>query len=210
MELDDLKAKWQQEVKLNINNNEQTMEQLQLLLKEKTVQTMSGMKKKYEKIIHFLLIGILLNICLNPFLHFILGDDVPVFQITYGGLVSIATFVLFGVVVLLYYWLKYTGMSVAEPDDIKHNLINNIARLKKWLRQEIAFLILIFTVLFISGRVGSQHLGNGDFGDIFHKDILLAMFSGILMVCFYIYMRVRAYQKNIKELQSYLKELEVQ
>ena len=51
MELDDLKINWQKESTQNLELNKQSMEQLQLILKEKTTATLSGMKKKHEKII---------------------------------------------------------------------------------------------------------------------------------------------------------------
>src|SRR5688572_24334378 len=102
MELDDLKINWQKESTQNLEHNKQTMEQLQLVLKEKTTATLSGMKKKYQKIITLLIIGVIANIIISPFLHFLLGDDGPVFRLTYSGLLSVMTLVVICLVVILF------------------------------------------------------------------------------------------------------------
>src|SRR3546814_5699778 len=106
MELEDLKNNWRKESTENLVLNTQSMEQLQSILKEKTSGTLKGMKKKYERIISFLLAGILLNVLINPFLHFLLGDEGPIFRITFGGLLSLITLIAICVIVVFFYWLK--------------------------------------------------------------------------------------------------------
>lgn len=209
MELDDLKANWQKETKENLNKNTQSMEQLKLILKERTTATLSGLKKKYKRIISFLIVGIFLNVLINPFLHFLLGDEGPIFRITFGGLLSLLTIVLMCLVVVFFYWLKYTSLDTDLPDrDIKTNLFQKIKGLKKSYRQEVIFIITLFSLVFVLARITSQYLGNGDFWDIFHSDILLAMLAALAMMCFYIYKRSISYKRNIKDLEDHLNQFE--
>ncbi|MDB5262833.1 MAG: hypothetical protein JWQ14_2114 [Adhaeribacter sp.] len=209
MELDDLKASWQRETEMNLEINKQSMEQLKLMLQEKSSGTLTGMKKKYEKIISLLMVGILLNVLVNPFLHFLLGDEGPVFRITLGGLLLLVTVVVFGLIVIFFYWLKYTTLkTVISASNLKESLTENIARFKKYLKQEISFILALFGALFICGRLSSEYLGNGKFWDIWHQDIVLAMLAAGSIMGFYIYKRARAYKKNIRELQQYLAEFD--
>ncbi|RZA03636.1 MAG: hypothetical protein EOP47_02260 [Sphingobacteriaceae bacterium] len=207
MELDDLKTKWQKESTQNLEHNKHTMEQLQLVLKEKTTATLSGMKFKYKRILIMLSIGLLANAILQPFLHFIMGDGPPVFRITNSGMLSLISFIGLGLIVLIFYWIKYRSMPVNTINtDLKLTLSQNIESLKKSLRQEVIFIIALFVMLFIIGRMTSQYLGNGAFGDVFHTDIMLAIGAGVLMFAFYVYKRVSFYNRNIDELQQYLNE----
>jgi hypothetical protein len=207
MELDDLKIHWQKESMQNLEVNKQTMEQLQLILKEKTSATLSGMKKKHEKIITLLIMGVLFNIIVHPFLHFLLGDPGPVFRLTYSGLLVSMTFVVICLVVIFFYWIKYRSMSISTVNtELKVTLSQNIERLKRSLKQEVIFIIALFVTLFTIGRMTSQYLGNGAFGDIFHTDIMLAIGAGMLMFAFYVYKRVSFYNQSISELQQYLNE----
>ena len=209
MELDDLKARWQKETKENLHLNKQSMEQLQGILKDKTSNTLTGVKRKYERIISFLMIGIFLNILISPFLHFLLGDEGPVFRLTFSGLLSLITVMIMGLIVLFFYWRKYSKFNAEViNDDLRKVLRDNISKLKGSLKHEIWFITILFASIFILGRASSQFLGNGDFGDIFRKDILLAMLAGFLIMGFYIYKRISAYRKNIKELQEYLSKLD--
>jgi hypothetical protein len=211
MDLDDLKAGWQRETEKNLQLNKQSMEQLQLMLQEKSAGALTGIKKKYEKIISLLLVGILLNVVVSPFLHFLLGDDGPVFRITFGGLVSLATIVVLGLVVILFYWLKYTNLETTLPaTNLKSSLITSIAGLQKSMRQEIYFIISLFLILFISARFSSEYLGHGSFWDISHPDILLALLTAVILFGFYIFKRVLFYKKHIRELQQYLAEFNEQ
>jgi hypothetical protein len=209
MELDDLKINWQKESTQNLEHNKQTMEQLQLILKEKTNVALSGMKFKYKKIVIMLSIGLVVNALLQPFLHFILGDGGPVFRITNSGMLSLISFIGLGLIVLIFYWIKYRSMPLTTINtELKVTLSQNIDGLKRSLKQEVIFIIALFTMLFIIGRMTSQYLGNGSFGDIFHTDIMLAIGAAVLMFAFYVYKRVKFYNRNINELQQYLNEYE--
>ena len=185
------------------------MEQLQAILRTKTSGTLAGVKEKYARIISLLTIGLLLNVLISPFLHFLLGDDGPVFRLTVGGLLSLVTLLVVGLLVIFFYWRKYKQLEGnAVDENLKKALMDNINRLRRSLRQEIYFIVALFAGVFILARGASQYLGNGDFGDIFHIDILLSMLAGLSIMAFYIYKRVSAYQKNIVELQKYLSEFE--
>src|SRR5690606_35202339 len=185
MELEDLKNNWRKESTENLVLNTQSMEQLQSILKEKTSRTLKGMKKKYERIITFLLVGILLNVLINPFLHFLLGDEGPVFRITTGGLLSLITLVVICIIVILFYWIKVLSIKTESPDgELKSVLIKQVDSLNRSLRQEIYFITAIFIFLFIIGRATSQYLGNCNFWDIFYIGILLAMFAAIFVLFF--------------------------
>ena len=209
MDLDDLKAKWHKEAEENRHLNKQTMEQLQAILKTKTSGTLAGVKEKYARIISLLTIGLLLNVLISPFLHFLLGDDGPVFRLTVGGLLSLVTLLVGGLLVIFFYWRKYKQLEDnAVDENLKKALIDNISGLRRSLKQEIYFIVALFAGIFILARGVSQYLGNGDFGDIFHLDILLSMLVGVSIMAFYIYKRVSAYQKNIAELKKYLSEFE--
>jgi len=209
MELDDLKARWRKETEENEHLNKQAMEQLQAILRTKTSGTLAGVKEKYARIISLLTIGLLINVLISPFLHFLLGNDGPVFRLTIGGLVSLVTLLVVGLVVIFFYWRKYKQLeSNAVDENLKKALMDNIDRLRRSLRQEIYFMVALFAGLFVLARGASQYLGNGDFGDIFHIDILLSMLVGLSIMAFYVYKRVSAYKKNIAELKKYLSEFE--
>ena len=209
MELDDLKARWRKETEENEHLNKQAMEQLQAILRTKTSGTLAGVKEKYARIISLLTIGLLINVLISPFLHFLLGDDGPVFRLTVGGLLSLVTLLVVGLLVIFFYWRKYKQLeSNAVDENLKKALIDNINSLTRSLRQEIYFIVALFASVFILARGASQYLGNGDFGDIFHIDILLSMLVGLSIMAFYIYKRVSAYKKNIAELKKYLSEFE--
>jgi hypothetical protein len=58
------------ENKINLETNNQSKEQLQSIFQKKTTGTLIGMKKKYEKIISLILMGIFLNIFKSFFAFF--------------------------------------------------------------------------------------------------------------------------------------------
>lgn len=208
MELDDLKASWQQENTDKTRLKQKNMEQLQIILNKKTSGIMQRVKSKYEFAISVLLIGVFLNVLISPFLHWLLGEPGPVFRMPdFKSLSSLFVVVLMFVVVLFFYWIKYTSVQTqVYSDDIKLTLLENIKKLKKSFRQEVFFLISFFVVFFIIARLHSQILGNGDFWDIFRKDILLSMLLSVTFFAVLIYRRAKHYYKNIKEFESYLSE----
>ncbi|WP_207421664.1 hypothetical protein [Desertivirga brevis] len=209
MELDELKARWQKESEENINLNNQSMEQLETMLKQKTSTTLGHIKNKYRGIISYLMVGLLLNIIVSPFLHFLLGDEGTIFRLTFSGLLSLVTFLAIGLIVVFFYWIKYSAFNIeVSNNDVRTTLEQKIKALKRSLKQELAFIIAVFISIFIVGRASSQFLGNGNFGDIFRKDILLSMAAGTLILVFYIIKRVKAYNSYIDKLEEYLGEFE--
>ena len=211
MDLDELKNRWQAESDKNIDSNKQSMEQLQLMLKEKTAEALNGIKEKYKRIISYLMMGLLANMAVSPFLHYLLGDGKPVFRITTGGLLSMVVILSIGLITVFFYWVRYAGFNTdLVSADIKTALKENITKLKRAFIQETVFILAIFTALFVAGRLSSQYLGHGAFGDIFRRDILIALGSAIAIMCFYIFKRRQMYNRNIRQLTNYLSELEGQ
>jgi len=208
MDLEELKNRWQTESDKNINLNKKSMEQLELLLKEKTSRTLLGIKERYRGLISYLMIGLLFNIIISPFLHYFLGDEGPVFRLTFGGLLSLAVILTTGLIVLFFYWIKYTNLKTDLTQlDVRTALNDHLAKQKKSLRQEVFLILAIFASLFVVARLSSQYLGHGDFQDIFRKDILSALGIGLLIMGFYIFKRWQMYSRNIKQLRGYLNEL---
>jgi len=206
MDLDNLKARWQKDSDGYAELNKKGMEQLQLILKEKTSGTLVKVKKKYERIISFILIGIFLNIVISPFLHWILGDSGPVLRMP--ALLPLLTFVTVCLMLMFFYWMKYISLKEITPaDDLKLTLTEQIRQLKKSFKQETFFLIMLFLLLFTIGRMVSQYQGNGNFADIFRADIMLAMLAGVGLLLFGIWQRKKHYDRNIAELNLYLAEL---
>lgn len=205
MELDDLKAKWQKETVEHSQLNQKNMEQLQVILKKKTSGVLFKVKKKYEKIISILFIGLFANIMISPFLHWILGEEGPVFRMP--SLLPLLTIIILCMIILIFYWIKYISFNpnIVE-DDLKTSLTENILNLKRSFRHEAWFLITLFVGLFIAGRSTSQAEGNGDFWDIFRTDIMLSIFAGCLLFAFALLLRSKQYKKNISELEGYLSE----
>ena len=79
MELDDLKDSWKKETELFTQVNKKDIAQVQLILQEKTSGVLEKVRKKYKVIMTMAFVAIFANIMISPFLHWILGDDGPVF-----------------------------------------------------------------------------------------------------------------------------------
>ena len=207
MELDDLKSKWQKETVEHSQLNKKDMEQLQLILRKKTSGLLAGMKKKYESIISVLLVGMFANILISPFLHWILGDEGPVFRMP--SLLPLLTIIILCMLVLIFYWIKYISFkTIIVEHDLKNSLKENIQSLKRSFKHEVWFLIVLFIGLFIAGRSTSQAEGNGLFWDIFRTDILLSLLAGCVLLAVVLFLRSGYYKRNIKELEGYLSEFE--
>jgi hypothetical protein len=202
-----LKSTWQKETDAYSQANKKDMEQLQLILKEKTSGVLVKVKKKYEAIISMILAGTFLNILLSPFLHWLLGEPGPVMRMP--PLLSLLTVIMICLIILFFYWMKYISLKTTIPaDDLKLTLAEKIRELKQSFKHELYFLSVLFVVLFIIGRMVSQYNGNGNFEDIFRTDILLAMLGATLLLVFGLVRRKKQYDSNIHELKQYLSEFE--
>jgi hypothetical protein len=208
MDINDLKTRWQQESDQNLTNNHKNMEQLQAIIEKKSAGTLGGVKQKYARIITFLLCGLLFNVLINPFLHFLLGDEGPVFRITEGGLLAIAVLLIAGLLVVLFYWTKYRSMDTSPDGDLAGNLRRNIRILKRDMLVESAFIVALFALVFVAARAGSAYLGHGAFWEIGKKDVMLALCAGIGVMGFYVWRRWRTLRQGVKELEGYLGELQ--
>jgi len=207
MDLDHLKASWQKETEIYSQVNKKDMEQLQLILKEETAGVMVSVKKRYEKIITMIMIGTFLNILISPFLRWLLGDPGPVMRMP--SPLSLMLVVVTCLVVLSFYWMKYVSLKTIIPeDDLKLTLAEHIRQLERSFKHEAYFFCILLVLLIISGRMVSQHNGNGDFGDIFRIDIMLAMLVATILLLFGLLRRKKQYDRNINELNKYLSEFD--
>lgn len=136
-----------------------------------------------------------------------LGDEGPVFRMP--SLSSLLTFLIFALVLLSFFWIKYISLDTSiQHGDLKVTIIEAINKLRKSFRHEAFFLVILFVLLFVTARIFSQINGNGMFWDIFRKDILLSLMAGLSIFGFYIFKRYRHYKRNILELKIYLLEFE--
>jgi hypothetical protein len=211
MELDDYKDKWQKDTAYQSHIPEKNMEQIQAILHEKTSAILLDVKKRYESAISIILIGLLGNLVVSPFLPWLLGVEGPIFRIPteLGSLLSLVVILTVGILIVFFFWLKYTAtQTLIKTDNLKLALSQNIERFKRSRRHEIYFFIALYIVLFIAGRSQSQLLGYGDFWDIFKRDIMLALLILLLGIGYYLFYKIKLYNKNIRELQKYLSEFD--
>lgn len=209
MELDDLKARWLKESNSALHGK--NVEQIRSILATQTANRLLDIKKRYGRLISLVLLGIFSQILLFPLLPWIMGDSDSVYAIpiTAGKLLPLLTVVLVLVTAVCFYWIKYISSRTFITDDNLENVLSeSIKTLKKSLRQEIYFFVLLFVIFLIAGRSGSQFLGNGDFGDIFKMDILLAFLVMAVIMGFYLSRRIRQYKKDLSELETYLSEFD--
>lgn len=211
MELDDFKATWQKQNAHQSQLNKKNMEQIQSILREKTSGVLVNVKKKYEVVISVVLLGILGNLLLSPFLPWVLGVDGPVYTLPteLGQLMSILVVTILGILIIFFYWLKYTSLETTIPrDDLRLTLSESIKKLKRSLWQEIYFFLALYVSFFMVARSQSQFMGYGDFWDIFRIDVMAALIIGLVLIGYYLFRKVRQYKKYIQELKAYLAEFE--
>lgn len=211
MELDDFKARWQKKNEQTSPLNEKNMEQIQGILREKTSGVLANVKKKYESIISIVLISLLGNLLLSPFLPWLLGVDGPIFSLPteLGRVLSLLVVLSLGIAIVFFYWLKYTSVSTTlTSHDMKTILAENIKKLEKSMRHEIYFCLGAFITLFVVARSQSQWMGYGDFWDIFRTGILVALLAAISLIGYYLFYKIKQYQQHIRELKQYLAEFD--
>lgn len=192
MELDDLRTNWKKETAAASAKN---VEQLHAMLKRKASGLLASVKKKYEKIISIMLGGMLVYILAMP----VLTDG-----FTYPGSVNgFAKAMFFYLLLIIFYWEKLKTISNLElSDDLKERLEQLVRKLKRDRRNEIVFVIALFTGFIIIGRF---FYGKG-FNGIFNTDVVIAFFLGLVFAGIVIYRIVQKYGKQLRELQEYLSE----
>jgi hypothetical protein len=207
MDLDDLKATWQQETQHYLQSNKKDMEQLQLILKERTNDVMSGVRKKYNAIILLAVIWTLGNNLLAPLLDYWLKGGVGVI-FSEKKLLRFAVDALLCLLVVCFYRLKYAHLkNDVSADNLYVTLNTNIQYLKNSLKQEIYFIAgICFLFLIISVTLGAYE------GKLPHTTgtVIIAIWAILIlfgMALWLILKRKRYYKRNIAQLKHYLAEL---
>jgi hypothetical protein len=211
MELDDLKKGWKERTLEHSKLNSKNMEQLELILKQKTVGMLNTVKTRYGRLISYMLIIIFVTLIVSGFLPWLMGQDVPVYvwPTTVDRALNMLVSIFLALTFVFFYWLKYTAMEATfDGEDIKQAVEKSIAKLRRSLRHEILFVIALFFGWLTIARFHAQVAGHGDFWDILHLDIILAIGALVVFLGSYLVVRYRAYKKYISELKGYLEEFE--
>lgn len=211
MELDDLKKGWEERTTKNTKLNSKNMEQLEVILKQKTSGMLSNVKTRYGMLISYMLIGIFFTLIFIGFVPWLTGQEVPVYTwpTTLDRALNMLVIVFLALTFIFFYWLKYAAMEAAvDGEDIKQAVKKNIEKLRRSLGHEILFVITLFFGWVTIARFHSQVAGHGDFWDILHLDILLAIGALAVFLGVYLIVRYRQYKKYISELKGYLEEFE--
>lgn len=208
MELDHLKLQWN---KRTTDLNKKNMEQLQSILKSKASGMLLDIKKRYEATISYVFVGTIAGLLLSGFIPWIAGKEGPVYSLptTVNYALNALVFVLIGFTIIFFYWKKYTSLQTnISGKDVKTTLMEYVLRLRRSLRQEIAFVVSLTLGWFVVARMHSQFAGNGDFWNIFSVDIFIAIILLFTLSGGYLFYKISQYRKCIKELQGYLTEYE--
>jgi hypothetical protein len=195
MELDDLKAKWQQETATSAQLNAKTMHQIETVLNGKALDMIASLQLKYEKIISRMLIGMLLIIFGFPFL----SDG-----FTYPGSVNgFAKAMFFYLVLIMFYWAKLTSVNHLElSDQIKERLEQVLRLLNKNLRIELLFVLVFFVGFIVVGRFFYGHGLEG----IFKPEVVVDSGIGVFFTACVLFLINKHYKKQISEFEQYLEE----
>jgi hypothetical protein len=195
MDLDNLKAKWQQDTGRHAEQNKTTMEELHRLLHGKTFDFITATRKKYEKIISIMLMTMMVSVLMQP----IISDG-----FTFPGSVSgFVKLVFFFLVLIFFYWMKLLAISnIQLSDHIKERLTQLIALTEKNKRIEVIF-VLCFVATMLP--VGWFFYGKGmaNFSDLGFQ--ISAPF-GLFFLGAFLYAIVRRHNRQLTDLQSLLKE----
>jgi len=211
MELDDLKKGWNQKTTELSKLNQKNMEQLEHILKQKTAGALNSVKGKFGVLISYALISVMVTVLLSGFAPWLMGNEGPIYAwpTTFDRVLNLLVALLLTLTFIFFYWLKYTAMETGfEGQDIRNALGNNIKKLRRSLRHEVWFVVILFFGWVAIARAHSQVAGYGNFMDIFRADVLLAIGALAVFLGAYLLVRYRHYVKYIKELNSYLEEFE--
>lgn len=195
MELDDLKAAWQNDAVNYTKANIKNAQYLQEVLNGKTADLITSMKKRYEKIISAMLGSMILMVLVFP----MLSDG-----FTYPGSVNgFAKAMFFYLVLIIFYWVKLKIVNHLElSDHLKERMEQLLKLLRKNLRMEVTFGLLFFMGLLLIGRFfygkGLENLNDTGF--------LIGLPLSVLMVGILIFLINKRYKKQITELETYLAE----
>jgi hypothetical protein len=209
MELDDLKKGWEKRTTEQSKTNIKNMEQLEIMLKQKTSGLLNNVKKNYGSLISHVLVAIMFTLVLSGFAPWLMGQEGPVYRWPTTPDRALNMLVIAGLVLtfIFFYWIKYTAMETAFiGTDIKQTLQKSIEKLRNSLIHEVLYVTALFFGWVTIARFHSQVAGYGEFWDILHIDILLAIGSLAILLIVYLVVRYRQYRKFIHELREYLEE----
>jgi len=211
MELDDLKKGWKEKTTEHLKLNNKNMEQLELILKQKTSGMLNKVKTRYGMLISYMLIAIFFSMILSGFTPWLMGQEGSVYTwpTTLDRALNMLVSVFLALTFIFFYWLKYTAMEVVfDGEDIKQAVKKNVQKLRRSLAHEVLYVLALFFGWVTIARFHSQVAGYGDFWDILHMDILLAIGALVVFLGVYLIVRYREYKKYISELKGYLEEFE--
>lgn len=195
MELDDLKAKWQHETAASSHLTPSAMQQIEAVLNGKALDMIASLKRKYERIISRMLVGMLLIVLVFPFLSD--GFSYP------GSVNGFAKAMFFYLVLILFYWAKLRSVNHLElSDQIKKRLEQLLLVLRANLRIERLFVVLFFVAFMIAGRFFYGHGLDG----ILKPEVVAGSGIAVLFTAFILNLISRNYKKQISELEEYLDE----
>ena len=209
MELDDLKKGWQKRTTEQSKTNTKNVEQLEIMLKQKTSGVLNNVKKNYGSLISYVLVAIMFTLILSGFAPWLMGQEGPVYRwpTTLDRALTMLVIAGLALTFIFFYWIKYTAMETEIiGTDIKQTLQMNIEKLRNSLIHEVLYVTALFFGWMTIARFHSQVAGHGEFWDILHNDILLAIGSLAILLIVYLVVRYRQYRKHIHELREYVEE----
>lgn len=196
MELDDLKAGWGKDAEYQIGSGTKNLNQLQLMLHNKTGDMLTRIRRRYEMIISCLLFSIVIYALIHP----VISDDFNYPGSTSGFVKGMLLYML----VLLFYWLKLVNINNLELSDLIRERLQQLLRLqKRSLGLEAGFIVLAF----IGGPLVSRFVYHGKgFTDLDDPGVRIAVPVGLLLMGVILYVIIKRHRRNINELQGYLGE----
>lgn len=209
MELDDLKEGWQKRTTEQSKIYKKNMEQLEIILKQKTSGLLNNVKNNYGSLISYVLVAMMFTLVLCGFAPWLMGQEGPVYSLptTLDRALNVLVIALLGLTFTFFYWIKYTAIETAFiGTDIKQTLQKSIEKLKSSLIHEVLYVTALFFGWVTIARFHSQVAGYGEFWDILHNDILLSIGSLAILLFIYLVVRYRQYTKYIHELREYFEE----
>lgn len=195
MELDDLKARWQKEIHQHTESNKKNMKELHALLHGKTMDFITTVRKKYERIISIMMLSMMLTVLIQPIMN-----DGFTFPGSTSGFVKMVFFYL---LLIFFYWTKLLAISnLRLSDHIEERLTQLLSMSKRNLRIEVLFVIgFVITLILVGWFFYGKGMANLDDLGVRISLPLTFIFTGA-----FIYVIIRRHKKQIAELQSLLNE----
>lgn len=189
MELDDLKGYWKDETNALPQHSPEYIAQL---LKGKTADLHTRVKRKYQRILNILLRGMLLQVIVFPFI----ADGFAYRNSAMG----FAKCMVLYCVLLLFYWEKYKyAIQLELLDDIQPRLAQLLQYTRHSLRLEVGLVMVLFTALVALSRFMKSGLA-------VNNSVWIASGVCLLFVAAMLVLIISKHQRVIRELKTYLAE----